>query len=86
MTVAASPNPSTYGTSVTFTATVPVGATGTVTFEDNGTAIQRCRADSSGTTAAFATSTLVAGSHAITGVYSGDNNYNGANSVVLTRR
>ena len=62
----------------------PAGATGTVTFEDNGTAISGA-VPISGTTAAFATSTLVAGSHAITAVYSGDSNYNGANSLVLTQ-
>ena len=84
VTVASSLNPSTYGTSVTFTATVPVGATGTATFEDNGTAISGA-VPISGTTAAFATSMLVAGSHAITAVYSGDSNYNGANSLVLTQ-
>ena len=33
VTVSSSLNPSTYGTSVTFTAAVPAGATGTVTFE-----------------------------------------------------
>ena len=69
---------------MTFTATVPAGATGTVTFEDNGTAISGA-VPISGTTATFATSTLVAGSHAITAVYSGDSNYNGANSLVLTQ-
>ena len=84
VTVSPSLNPSTYGTSVTFTATLPAGATGTVTFEDNGTAISGA-VPISGTTAAFATSTLVAGSHAITAVYSGDSNYNGANSLVLTQ-
>ncbi len=84
VTVVSSLNPSTYGTSVTFTATVPAGATGTATFEDNGTAISGA-VPISGTTATFATSTLVAGSHAITAVYSGDSNYNGANSLVLTQ-
>ena len=84
VTVGSSLNPSTYGTSVTFTATLPAGATGTVTFEDNGTAISGA-VPISGTTATFATSTLVAGSHPITAVYSGDSNYNEANSLVLTQ-
>ena len=84
VTLASSPNPSTYGTSVTVTAAVPAGATGTVTFEDNGTAISGA-VPISGTTAAFAISTLVAGSHAITAVYSGDSNYYGATSLVLTQ-
>ena len=82
--LASSLNPSTFGASVTFTATVPSGATGTVTFENNGTAISGT-VPISGATAAFATSTLVAGSHTITAVYSGDSNYNGANSLVLTQ-
>ena len=71
VTVASSQNPSTYGSSVTFTATVPAGATGTVTFEDNGTAISGA-VPISGTTAVFTTSTLVAGTHPIIAVYSGD--------------
>ena len=84
VTLASSLNPSTFGASVTLTATVTSGATGTVTFEDNGTAISGA-VPISGTTASFATSTLVAGSHAITAVYSGDSNYNGANSLLLTQ-
>ncbi|RSL18366.1 YVTN family beta-propeller protein [Edaphobacter aggregans] len=84
VTLASSLNPSTYGTSLTLTAAVPAGATGTVTFEDNGTAISGA-VPISGTTAAFAISTLVAGSHAITAVYSGDTNYNGTTSLVLTQ-
>ncbi len=69
---------------MTFTATVPAGATGTVTFEDNGAAISGA-VPISGTTATFTTSTLVAGTHPITAVYSGDSNYNGAASSVLTQ-
>ncbi len=84
VTVSLSPNPSNYGGSVTFTATVPAGATGTVTFEDNGVAISGAL-PISGSTATFATSTLVAGTHPIIAVYSGDTNYNGATSSVLTQ-
>ena len=75
-------NPSTYGTSVTFTAAVPAGAAGTVTFEDNGTAISGA-VPISGSTTTFTTSTLAVGSHPIIAVYSGGTNYNGANSSVL---
>ena len=70
------PNPSTYGASLTFTAAVPTGATGTVTFEDNGTAISGALPISS-STATFTTSTLVAGTHSIIAAYSGGINFNG---------
>ena len=39
ISLASSANPSTYGGNVTFTATVPVTATGTITFLDNGVSI-----------------------------------------------
>ena len=84
ITLASSLNPSTFGANVTFTATLPAGATGTVTFEDNGAAISGA-VPISGTTATFTTATLVAGAHPITAVYSGDTNYNGATSSVLTQ-
>ena len=84
VTLASSLNPSTFGASVTLTATVTSGATGTVTFEDNGTAISGA-VPISGTTATFTTSTLVVGMHPIIAVYSGDGNYNGAASSVLTQ-
>ena len=82
--LASLPNPSTFGASVTLTATVTAGATGTVTFEDNGAAISGAL-PISGSTATFTTSTLVAGTHPIIAVYSGDINYNGATSSVLTQ-
>ena len=69
---------------MTLTAAVPAGATGTVTFEDNGTAISGA-VPISGTTATLTTSTLVEGTHPIIAVYSGDTNYNGATSSVLTQ-
>ncbi len=84
VTLASAPNPSTFGTSVTLTATVTSAATGTVTFEDNGTAISGA-VPISGTTATFTTSTLVAGMHPIIAVYSGDSNYNGVSSSVPTQ-
>jgi len=67
-------NPSTVGQSVTFTAVVtsPVGAaTGSVSFEDNGTVLQSVTLNSSAT-ATYTTTALAAGSHPITAVYSGD--------------
>lgn len=83
VTVTSSLNPSTYGQSVTFTATVATGsmtATGTVTFRDNGNPISACGTngvvalDGSGR-ATCTLSTLSAGSHPITAPYSGDANY-----------
>ncbi len=76
-------NPSTYGQTVTFTASVVSGATGTVTFKD-GTVVLGT-GTISGTTATFTTSTLVIGIHDITGVYSGDSTHATATSPVLAQ-
>lgn len=81
--LASSLNPSTFGTSVIFTTTLPSGATGTVTFNDNGAPIATVPV--SGATAILITSTLIAGSHSITAVYSGDSNFIGATSTTLTQ-
>jgi streptogramin lyase len=65
--------PSTYGTSVTFTATVsPASATGTVTFYDGATKIGTGPVNSG--TATLAISTLGGGDHNITAAYGGDTN------------
>ena len=83
-TVASSANPSVYGQSVTFTATVTdTAATGTVTFQDGGAALGS-PALSNGT-ATYTTSTLSVGSHTITAVYSGDSNFAGSTSSALTQ-
>ncbi|HTS64549.1 MAG TPA: Ig-like domain repeat protein [Candidatus Acidoferrales bacterium] len=80
--LAASPNPSTVGQAVTLTATVtPGAATGTVQFLDGATAIGS--APVANGTASMSTSTLTAGSHSLTAVYSGDGNYNGSTSVAV---
>jgi hypothetical protein len=64
-----------YGSAVTFTATVsPTPAAGTVQFYDNGVAISGPVAISGGT-ASFTTSALWAGSHPITAAYSGTSGY-----------
>jgi uncharacterized repeat protein (TIGR01451 family) len=84
-----SPNPSTYGQEVTFTATVS-GAygtpTGAVAFQDSGTEISGCSAValSSGQATCVLTS-LASGSHAITAVYSGDATYTGSTSSAYTQ-
>jgi hypothetical protein len=77
-------NPSTYGQSVTFTATVsPTPSGGTVAFKDNGTVITGCDAKSlTSGQATCATSALTAGSHVITAEYSGDTNYAASNGTL----
>src|SRR5262249_2289090 len=83
-------NPAGTGQAVTFTATVaavaPVAGTptGTVTFKD-GDVILRTVAVGSGGAATFTTSFAAAGSHAITAVYSGDNNF-AASSQTITEQ
>jgi hypothetical protein len=83
-TVASGLNPSTFGASVTFTATVaPSAATGSVQFFDGVTSLGTSPLVAG--SAALATSALAAGSHPITAVYSGDTNYGGSTSSVLTQ-
>ncbi len=82
VTVASSLNPSTYGASVKFTATVtPSAATGTVTFKDGSTTLGTGTLSSGKTT--FSTSALAVGSHSITAAYGGDSNYNSSTSSAL---
>ena len=84
VTLASSANPSVFGSSITFTATVtPTTATGTVTFMDGSTALGT--GTISGGTATYSTSTLAGGSHSITASYGGDANYNSSTSSVLTQ-
>jgi Bacterial Ig-like domain (group 3)/Bacterial Ig-like domain (group 2)/MBG domain len=79
--LSSSPNPSTAGTSVTFIATLPASATGTVTFKDGGSTI------STGTLTAgrisWSTSSLARGKHSITASYGGDANNKTATSSTL---
>ena len=87
--VTASADPSVYGRSVTFTATVSAAApgsgtpTGSVTFMDGSTALGS--ATLSGGKARFKTTSLATGSQAITAVYGGDGNFITSKSVVLTQ-
>jgi hypothetical protein len=87
--VTSSVNPSVYGQSVTFTATVtPVspGAgtpTGTVTFYD-GTASLGTGTLSSGD-ATLSTSSLSTGTHSVTAVYGGDTDFTGSSSIAITQ-
>jgi hypothetical protein len=82
-----SQNPSTFGQSVTFTATVSgMSAGGTVNFKDGSTTIGSCGAQPlTGATATCTTSSLGGGGHSITAVYSGDTNNLASTSPVVTQ-
>ena len=79
-TLGSSPNPSTYGQPVTFTATVQTNgqtatdATGNVVFKDGGTPVSTNSAPVNGVFT-YTTSGLTANTHAFTAVYSGDSKY-----------
>ncbi len=78
-----SANPSTYGSAVLFTATLPIDATGTVTFLDNTTSLGTGTV--SGGVATQLTNSLTAGTHSITASYGGDTNYNAAVSTPVSQ-
>ena len=83
-TVVSSVNPSIFGNSVTFTATVtPPSATGTVQFTIDGGA--PVSAPLLGGQASYAISTLAVGAHLVSAVYSGDATYLGSSSATLTQ-
>jgi hypothetical protein len=82
VTLTSSVNPSAPNQSVTFAATVQVGATGSITFLDGSTIIGTGIINAAGI-ATFTTSTLTIGSHAVTASYGGDSAYNAATSAVL---
>ena len=83
-TLTSTPNPSTFGQTVTVTASVAqtgtetAALTGTVTFRDTTANTQLAVVTLTAGNAAFTTSTLTTGSHAITATYSGDTNYVGS--------
>jgi hypothetical protein len=84
VTLASSANPSIYGSSVTFTATLSIStASGTVTFKDGTTTLGTGMVSSG--IATYATSTLAAGSNSITAAYGGDSNDNSSTSSKLTQ-
>ena len=83
-TVASSLTTSTYGQSVTFTATVtPAGATGSVTFYDGVTTLGSAAV--SGGTASLSTALLGSGSHSISAAYGGDSSYTTSTSTAITQ-
>src|SRR5262249_1308480 len=81
-TVTSTINPSVFGQSVTFTATVSAVApgtgtpSGTVTFLDGGNSLGA--GTLSGGVATFSTGALAVGNHTITTSYGGDTNFNGS--------
>ena len=83
ITVVSSLNPSIYQNAVTLTASAPAGSTGTITFMDAATALGT--SPLVGTSATFSISTLVASTHPITAVYSGDSNFNSATSAGISQ-
>ena len=83
VTVTSALNPSTYGSSVTFTATLPLNATGAVTFTDGATTLGT--GTIAGGQATLTTSALAPAAHVIAAQYAGDTNYNGATSATLSQ-
>jgi hypothetical protein len=79
--VVSSGSPSNYGGSVTFTATISAGPTGTVTFLDGGNSIGTGAI--AGTTATFTITTLTMGTHTITVSWPGNGNYNSVTSISI---
>jgi hypothetical protein len=81
-TITSSSNPSAFGQSVTFSATVAPKASGTptgmVTFRSGSKILGTSPLD--GGTAKFSTAALVVGRHCITATYSGDTNFAGSKS------
>jgi autotransporter-associated beta strand protein len=70
-----------YGSTVTFTAAISAGATGTMTFRDGTTVLGVSNVSSNSAT--FAISTLSMSSHSITATYSGDAIFSGSVSAPL---
>ena len=84
--VTSSQDPSTFGQSLTFTATVTSSGgipTGTVTFKDSSATLGT--ATLGGGQATISTSTLSIGSHPITAVYADSTDFSGSTSPVLTQ-
>jgi VCBS repeat-containing protein len=88
-------NPATYGQAITFTATVTPGATGTVTFYDNGTPLGTAPLNggvpniasftSSTTTALVQAGSPTGTARSITAVYNGDSRFVTSTSAALSQ-
>jgi Big-like domain-containing protein len=89
ITLISSQNPSTYGTAVTFTATITSGAafpaTGTVTFLNNGVSIGTGTLNGNPATTTLLISSLPVGTDPITVTYAGDAYNSSASSAVLSQ-
>ena len=85
-TLTASPaSPQNPATSLTLTATVTSGATGTVNFQLGGTSLSGCSAKALASGVATCTTTaLAAGTNSFVAVYSGDSGYSASSSSTLT--
>jgi hypothetical protein len=87
-TIAAAPNPSTYGQDVTFTATIAATTSGTptgdVTFKEGAAALGTATLNGGGV-AALVTHTLTAGTHAVTVTYAGDANHAGGAAATVSQ-
>lgn len=83
ITLISSVNPSIISQPVTFTATAPAGATGTITFLDGATVLGT--GTLAGNQASLTTNSLSTGPHTITASYGGDSNNSAATSVPLTQ-
>jgi hypothetical protein len=84
-----SPNPSSFGQSITFTVTVNSAAgggtpSGTVNFTDGAVTLGSAVLDKSGT-ATFSTGSLSVGSHSIIANYGGDGNFLSSSSAATTQ-
>lgn len=81
-----SANPSVYGKSVTFTATVHPATsgtpTGTITFKDGAATLATVAL--TGNSASFSSAILAAQSHSIVATYNGDTHFAASNSPILT--
>src|SRR5205807_1957444 len=87
-TLTAVPNPSTFGATVTLTASVSGSngtPTGTVTFEDGSTSLHSPVALDGTGHASTTTATFATGSHSLTAVYGGDTGYAGSRSNTVTQ-
>jgi len=83
LSVETSGSPSTYGSPVTFTATIASGATGSVTFYDGGVSLGTGTIN--GPTALITISSLTTGSHTITTSWPGNTSYGASTSDAITQ-
>ena len=83
LTLVSGNNPSTYGNSVTLTALVGSGCTGTVSIKEGSTTL--ATATISGSSASWTTSSLTGGLHSLVASYGGDANCNSATSSAISQ-